>query len=99
MILIVGTVRLPAGLLDAARPSMASMIEASRAEAGCLEYSYAEDVLDHGLIHVKERWIDWEALHEHFNSAHLANWRATWRSIGIRERNLCLYEVGESQPI
>ena len=49
MILIAGTVRLPAGRLDAARPSMASLIEASRAEAGCLEYSYAEDVLDRGL--------------------------------------------------
>jgi quinol monooxygenase YgiN len=99
MLLVVGTVRLPAGLLDAARPSMASMIEASRGEAGCLEYSYAEDVLDHGLIHVKERWIDRESLDNHFKSAHLATWRATWPSIGIRERKLQLYEVGESQPI
>ncbi len=99
MLLIIGTVRLPAGLLDAARPSMASMIEASRAEAGCLEYSYAQDVLDHGLIHVKERWIDREALNDHFNTPHIANWRATWPSVGIEERNLLLYEVGDSQPI
>ena len=101
MLLIVGTVRLPADrdLLNAARPSMASMIEASRAEAGCLEYSYAEDVLDLGLIHVKERWRDRAALDEHFNSAHIATWRATWPSIGVRERNLHLYEVSESQPI
>jgi quinol monooxygenase YgiN len=99
MLLIVGTVRLSAGRLDAARANMASMIEASRAEAGCLEYSYAEDVLDRGLIHIKERWIDREALDEHFNSAHIATWRATWPSIGIGERNLRLYQVGESQPI
>ena len=58
MLLIIGTIRLPADQLDAARPSMALMIEASRAEVGCLEYSYAEDVLDPGLIHVKERWRD-----------------------------------------
>lgn len=50
MLLIIGTLRLTADQLDAARPSMALMIEASRAEAGCLEYSYAEDVLDCGLI-------------------------------------------------
>lgn len=99
MLLIVGTVRLPADRLDAARQSMASMIEASRAEAGCLEYSYAQDVLDRGLIHIKERWIDQKALDEHFHSAHLAEWRATWPSIGIGERNLHLYEVGEPQPI
>jgi quinol monooxygenase YgiN len=99
MLLIIGTVRLPTGLLGAARRSMASMLEASRAEAGCLEYSYAEDVLDSGLIHVKERWIDRKALDDHFNSAHMATWRATWPSIGIRERNLYLYEVGEPKPI
>lgn len=99
MLLIIGTVRLPAGLLDAARPSMESMIEASRAEAGCLEYSYAEDVLDRGLIHVKERWTDRKALDGHFNSAHIAVWRDAGASIGIRERNLRLYEVGEPQPI
>ncbi len=99
MILIAGTVRLPAGRLDAARPSMASLIEASRAEAGCLEYSYAEDVLDRGLIHVSERWVDREALDQHFKTAHLAAWRATLPSIGIGERDLHLYEVGESQSI
>jgi quinol monooxygenase YgiN len=99
MLLIIGTVRVPAGLLDAARPSMASMLEASRAEAGCLEYSYAKDVLDPGLIHVKERWIDRAALDEHFKSTHIATWRETWPSLGIGERNLYLYEVGEPKSI
>jgi quinol monooxygenase YgiN len=99
MLLIVGTVRLPAGFLEVARPSMASMLEASRAEAGCLEYSYAVDVLDPGLIHVKERWMDRAALDKHFKSAHIAAWRATWPSLGIGERNLYLYDVGEPKPI
>jgi quinol monooxygenase YgiN len=99
MLLIVGTVKLPEGRLDAARPIMASMIEASRAEAGCLEYSYAEDVLDPGLIHVKERWTDREALDQHFKSAHIADWRAEWPSLGIGERKLLMYEVGEPRPI
>ncbi|WP_158815287.1 putative quinol monooxygenase [Methylocapsa sp. S129] len=99
MLLIIGTIRLPAGRLDAARPAMASMVEASRAEAACLEYSYAEDVLDRGLIHVKECWTDRTALGAHFRSVHIANWRASWPSLGIGERNLRLYEVGDPQPI
>ncbi len=99
MLLIVGTVRLPADRLDTARPIMAAMVEASRAEAGCLEYSYAEDVLEPGLVHVKERWIHRAALNEHFKSSHLANWRANWPSLGIADRNLYLYEVVESEPI
>ena len=99
MLLNVGTIRLPVGMLDTARPSMATMVEASRAEVGCLEYSYAEDVLDLGLIHVKERWRDRAALDEHFKSAHIATWREIWPSLGIGEGKLFLYEVGEPKPI
>lgn len=99
MLLIIGTVRLPAAQLATARPIMAAMVEASRAEAGCLEYSYAEDVLDPGLIHVKERWTDRKALNEHFQSTHIAAWRASWPSLGIGERALYLYEVGEPKPV
>jgi quinol monooxygenase YgiN len=58
MLLIVGTVRLSAESIEDARPRMAAMIQASRAEAGCLEYCYAEDVLEAGLIYIKERWTN-----------------------------------------
>ncbi len=99
MLLIVGTVRLPAAKLAVARPFMASMIEASRAEAGCLEYVYAEDVVEPGLIHVKERWTDQAALDRHFQTAHIAAWRSSWPSLGIGERALQLYEVDVAKPI
>jgi quinol monooxygenase YgiN len=56
-------------------------------------------VLDRGLVHIKERWKDRSALDEHFRTAHLTAWRASWPSIGIADRNLQLYEVGESEPI
>ena len=58
MLLIVGTIRLPPERLDAARPVMRRMVEQSRAEDGCEDYAYAEDVLDPGLIHVTELWRD-----------------------------------------
>ncbi len=74
---------------------MQRMVEASRAEAGCVDYGYAEDVLDPGLIHVKELWTDQAALDRHFATAHIAEWRAAWPSLGIGERDLRLYEVGE----
>ena len=95
MLLIVGTVRLPPDKLDAARPVMRRMVEASRAEPGCLDYGYAEDVLDPGLIHVKELWTDQAALDRHFASLHIAEWRAAWPLLGIGERRLVVYEVGE----
>lgn len=95
MLLIVGTVRLPPENLAAARPVMRRMVEASRAEPGCLDYGYAEDVLDPGLIHVKEVWADQAALDRHFAAPHLAEWRSAWPALGIGERKLHVYEVGD----
>ena len=95
MLLIVGTIRLPPENLSAARPVMKRMVEGSLEERGCLEYSYAEDVLDGGLIHVKEMWRDQPSLDHHFQSAHLAEWRAAWPDLGIHDRKLRSYEVGE----
>lgn len=94
-LLIVGTVRLPPENLEAARPAMRRMVEASRAEPGCLDYGYAEDMFDPGLIHVKERWADQAALDRHFASPHIAEWRNAWPALGIGERRLSVYDVGE----
>ena len=97
MLLIVGTIRLPAAKLDRARPVMQRMVEASRAEAGCLDYCYAQDIGDPGLIHVRELWTDRTALDAHFDSAHLAEWRSRWSDLGIGERDLRMFEVGEAE--
>jgi quinol monooxygenase YgiN len=99
MLLIVGTVRLPPASLPAAKVAMANMIEASRAEPGCIEYVYAEDVLEAGLIHVKEMWSSREALHRHFQSHHIAQWRSSWKDLQISGRSLRLYEVGDAEPV
>jgi quinol monooxygenase YgiN len=99
MLLIVGTVRLPPEQLREARPVMQQMVAASRAEDGCEEYCYAEDIGDPGLVHVKEMWRDQAALDLHFGSPHIAIWRASWPELGIGERNLRLYEVGEPHEV
>ncbi len=78
---------------------MQKVIAASRKEAGCLEYSYAEDILDPGLIHITERWADQVAFDDHFASNHLAEWCGAWKNLGICDRKLSIYEVGEPQAI
>lgn len=99
MILIVGTVRLPPRNLAAARAIMQQMVDASRAETGCMQYCYAEDLFDPGLIHIKELWLDRAALERHFASAHIAAWRAEWPRLGIGHRDLVAHEVAEGRPV
>ncbi|MGI3903347.1 MAG: putative quinol monooxygenase [Janthinobacterium lividum] len=98
MLLIVGVLRMGPGGLAAARHAMTTMIEKSRAEPGCRGYSYAEDVLEPGLIRVTEMWEDSAALDAHFASSHIAEWRAAWPSLGLHGRDLTLHEVDTSRP-
>ena len=93
MIVIEGTVRIAPEHLERARPVMQQMIEASRAEPGCIDYSYAVDVLDPGLIRVNERWENRAALDQHFKTAHMSTWRNFFPQLGITDRNLRLYEA------
>jgi len=95
MLLVIGTFRLAPEKVAEAHPVMARMIAASRAEGGCEEYAYARDVIDAGLIHVKELWRDHAALAGHLTSEHIAAWHSTWSSLGIGNRDLRVYEVGE----
>ncbi|MEZ0242447.1 MAG: putative quinol monooxygenase [Sphingomonas sp.] len=95
MILIVGTFRVDPARLDAARPAMETMIAESRAEPGCIQYSYAEDLRDPGLIHVTERWRDRETLAGHFSAPHLLEWRAQWPALGLGERDLAIYHIAK----
>jgi len=95
MLLIAGTIRLPSDRVSDALFAMKRMVESSRAEEGCEEYCYAQDLFDPGLIHVKELWRDQMALDRHFASVHLAGWRAAWPELGIHDRDLCVYDVGE----
>ena len=99
MLLIVGTVRLPSHKLAAARPVMKQMVEASRLEPGCIEYFYAEDLFEPGLIHVKELWNSQQALDRHFASNHLAQWRAAWSILEIGHRSLRVFQVDAGQPV
>jgi quinol monooxygenase YgiN len=99
VIVIMGTVRIPEGALDTARPAMAAMLAASRAEDGCLAYNYAQDVLDARVIHISERWRDRAALDAHFRTPHMAEWRAQFGAIGVTDRDLKLYESDDGHPI
>ena len=98
-VLVAGTVRLPPGNLVRFRPHMDAMLAASRAEDGCVTYSYAVDVQDPGLIRVFEAWRDEAALQAHFETPHMAAWRAAWPEFGVSDRRLVAYEVASERPL
>ena len=99
MLLVTGTIRIAPERLAEAQPAMQKVIAASLKEKGCLEYSYAEDILEPGLVHITERWVSQAAFDEHFASSHIAEWCGSWKNLGIAERRLSIFHVDEPQAI
>ena len=99
MLILAGTIRLAPGSRDAAKPALTAMVEASRAEPGCLAYALSFDVEDDHLVHVFEAFEDEEALATHRGSAHMAAWRDARAQLGISERNMREYFVSAYRQI
>ncbi len=99
MIVVAGSVRVDPAKREAARAIMEKVILASRGEDGCIDYAYAVDVLDPGLVRVWEVWRDRETLQRHFQTPHLSEWRAAWPTFGISDRKLAIYDVSGTAPL
>jgi quinol monooxygenase YgiN len=98
-IIIAGTVSVPPENLAGLKPHQLAMLAASRAEDGCLTYSYGVDIAEPGLIRVFEVWRDQAAVDAHFKAPHMAVWRAACADHGVSERRLFAYETASERPL
>jgi quinol monooxygenase YgiN len=72
MVIVGGTFEVDPSQRDDFLAGRSEMMRVSRAEPGCLEYTFAADPLDAGRVILFERWDDQDAL-----DAHLAIRRAS----------------------
>jgi quinol monooxygenase YgiN len=75
VVVVGGTFQFDPSTRDQFLASRLDMMRNSRAEAGCLEYTFAADPIDPGRVVLYERWESQDAL-----DAHLAAMRAAPRS-------------------
>lgn len=98
-VLVIGEFRLPPERMAEAREAMERVITATRVEAGCLGYSYAEDVLDPGLIRVSEKWESRELLAAHLTAPHMSVWKQEREDFGLSGRSITAYEVDSGESV
>ena len=82
-------------IIAIARP----MIEASRAEAGCAGYDYAFDMLEPGLMRVREWWRDEQALRDHFATPHMAAFLKALRTLKPASVTIRCHELGPERKM
>ena len=92
MVIVGGTFELDPELRDTFIESRGDMMRTSRAEAGCIEYTFCADPLDPSRVVLFEKWADQASL-----DAHIAAQRAAPRPTepGIRpiSSSIMLYDV------
>ncbi|NWG53812.1 MAG: antibiotic biosynthesis monooxygenase [Hydrogenophilaceae bacterium] len=99
MIVIQGSVRISPDKMDQVREAARAMIAATRAEDGCIAYTFAEDVLEPGLIHIIERWRDQAAITAHGKTPHMAAFGAALAAIKPHGLKVCAYDAAEERVL
>jgi quinol monooxygenase YgiN len=99
MVIVLGEFRFPLENRDAAQAVMERVVQATRAEAGCITYSYAEDVLDPGLFRITEIWESREALAVHFEAPHMKDWQRERAELGLSGRAVTAYSVSSEETL
>ncbi len=98
-IALIGHFRVPVDKLDEARPLMRKLVEATRQEVGCIQYNFAEDLLDPGLIRISEIWETRENLAGHVQSPHVQEWGGQRDGVGVHGRDIDILTVAASEKL
>ena len=98
-VMVAGTFRVPAENLDALMTPLRAVVEATKAEEGCVTYSYGADVMEPGLFRVFEIWRDRACLAAHFQAAHMKVWQAERAALGFFDRQIKSYEISSESAL
>ena len=75
------------------------MIEASRAEDGCLAYCFYVDITETRRFRIYEEWESEEALQAHFATSHMAEFREAMKGFRVTSQKIMKYEVNSVQAL
>ncbi len=99
MLVVAGTLDFDPVHREAALAAAIAMQHATRAEAGCLAYSFSADLEDPGRLHVAEKWTSQEALDAHFAAPHKGEFGKAAAAAGIKNGRVLKYEETSEAPV
>lgn len=76
MIVVNAIVESSEAAIAALKDAIATMERASRAESGCLDYTFSVELNRPDVLRITEKWASIEALTAHFRQPHMAEFQA-----------------------
>jgi quinol monooxygenase YgiN len=96
MIVITAIVQSTAADIEAMRDALAEMESASRAEEGCHDYTFLQEVSNPDVLRINERWESMEALQAHFATPHMAKFNEAMGAHPPKSMELSINELGDA---
>jgi len=78
---------------------MGVLMNQSMLEPGCHHYAYARDLTTPNRFQLSELWENEEALAAHFETAHLAAYRAAVRKLRVLARRVQRFDVSGARDL
>ena len=99
MFRVAGYIELKPGGFERVRAAGITMVETTLAEEGCIDYSFASDIINPDLIRISEGWASEEAMATHSASAHMAAFNRAIGAEGLVAGDLKLYSATEVKQL
>jgi quinol monooxygenase YgiN len=99
MIVVSGVIEVAARDAGRAIEAAAVLARETRKEPGCRAYAFYQDIERPGTFRVFEEWDDDAALKAHFETPHMAAFRARLGAIGIVNRDVKIYRVSATEAL
>ncbi|MDP5216361.1 putative quinol monooxygenase [Ruegeria sp. 2205SS24-7] len=99
MLTVTGIVEIAPDGVEAAKAAVQKMVTETLKEDGCRLYEFSQVIGSETRFRVYEEWDSLTALQAHFETPHMAEFRATLGSVGVISRDISHFEAGEKTPI
>ena len=95
MIVMLAKVESSVEAIESIRGALVEMEKASRAEDGCHDYTFSQEIGDPARIRIVELWESIDALRAHFATPHMAKFRQVLADSPPRSMEVKLHELGD----
>jgi quinol monooxygenase YgiN len=95
MLTVIARIEADAAGIDAMKDAIATMETASRAEPGCVDYTFCTEISNPNVIRVVELWDNMDAVAAHFATPHMATFQAAMAAHPPKGVTAKVYELGQ----
>lgn len=84
--------------IAALKDAIHTMETKSRAEDGCIDYTFSVELNNPNVLRITEKWESMDALAVHFGVPHMAEFREAMAKHAFKSMNANFYEVTDVTP-